>query len=121
MQKLHAPGAGADGAHRVSTGQAEGMPRPSGSAKPGGETPRSASVEPRAQKPLAMGTVPVGKLFSAGEYSLSVREIRYWVTMRVTYEPGQPIVLASFWVGLSGMIITFFGRMMKSAGGEKDS
>lgn len=66
-----------------------------------------------SEKPFAEGRAAVGDWFSAGEYNLSVKEIRYWVSMKVAYEPGQPIVLASMWGGLSGMIITFAGRMRK--------
>jgi len=68
----------------------------------------------QGEKPLAEGKAAVGEKFSAGDYELSVQEIRYWVGMRVVCEPGQPIVLASMWAGLAGMIITFIGRMRKS-------
>ncbi|MHB8882100.1 MAG: cytochrome c biogenesis protein ResB [Thermodesulfovibrionales bacterium] len=66
-----------------------------------------------AAKPLAEGKAAVGEKFHGGEYQLAVQEIRYWVGMRVVYEPGQPIVLASMWAGLAGMIITFYGRMRR--------
>ncbi len=64
-------------------------------------------------KPFAQGSAVIGSSFDAGEYRLSVKEVRYWVVMRVTYEPGKPIVLASLWVGLSGMILTTLGRMFR--------
>lgn len=67
----------------------------------------------RAVKPLAEGKAAVGDKFNAGDYFLEAREIRYWVGMRVVYEPGQPIVLASMWAGLAGMVITFVGRMRR--------
>lgn len=65
-------------------------------------------------RPLAEGKVAVGKRFRAGDHFLEVREVRYWAAMSVRYEPGKPIVLASLWVGLGGMIMTFIGRMAKS-------
>lgn len=71
-------------------------------------------VKAEGEKPLAEGKTPVGEKFDAGDYALSVNEIRYWVGIRVGYEPGQPIVLTSMWTGLFGMIITFIGRMRKS-------
>lgn len=64
-------------------------------------------------KPLAEGKVPVGSTFPAGDYVLSAAEVRYWVMMTVRYEPGQPIILTSLWVGLAGMVITTIGRMRK--------
>ncbi|MBI5076000.1 MAG: hypothetical protein HZB62_12640 [Nitrospirae bacterium] len=65
------------------------------------------------EKPLADGKAAIGTMFDIGEHLLSVKEVRYWVGMMVRYEPGKPIVLASLWVGLGGMIITFIGRMRK--------
>ena len=66
--------------------------------------------------PFATGKASIGGLFSAGEYVLSAKEVRYWVAMMVRYEPGKPIVLASLWVGLAGMLITTIGRMFKKSG-----
>ena len=64
-------------------------------------------------KPFAQGSAVIGSSFDAGEYRLSVKEVRYWVVMRVAYEPGKPIVLGSLWVGLAGMIITTLGRLFR--------
>jgi hypothetical protein len=69
-----------------------------------------------AVDPIAEGKSEVGKKIRAGDYYLSVTEVRYWVAMLVRYEPGKPIVLTSLWVGLSGMIITFIGRMARIRG-----
>ena len=67
------------------------------------------------KKAIVNGRAAVGKKIKAGEHYLSVKEIRYWVGMSVSYEPGKPIVLSSLWVGLGGMILTFIGRMRKSS------
>ncbi len=67
-------------------------------------------------KPMVEGRARIGKKIKAGDYYLSVKEVRYWVGMSVRYEPGKPVVLTSLWVGLSGMIITFIGRMRKGKG-----
>jgi hypothetical protein len=67
------------------------------------------------EKPLAEGKVAMGpSTFDTGEYLLSFKELRYWVGMNVRYDPGKPVVLASLWVGLAGMIITTAGRMVRS-------
>jgi hypothetical protein len=72
-----------------------------------------AKGEPLLDKPFAVGKALVGKPFAAGDYLLTTQEIRYWVGMTVRYEPGKPIVLASLWVGLAGMIITTVARMFR--------
>lgn len=64
-------------------------------------------------KPFAEGKAAIGEQFNAGEYSLSAKEVRYWVAMTVRYEPGKPVVLVSLWAGLAGMLITTLGRMLK--------
>ncbi len=70
-------------------------------------------ADAREGEVLAEGKAAVGETFRADDYMLSVREIRYWVGMTVRYEPGKPIVLTSLWVGLTGMVITFVGRIRK--------
>lgn len=126
-----------DESYLYTTGTKEGpadMPFPQGPLKPlfglqvayhpskllerGGEAffqlwPLDRSGHDKEVKLLAEGKSAVGEKFDAGDYDLSVKEIRYWVGMRVTYEPGQPIVLGSMWAGLAGMIITFIGRMRR--------
>jgi hypothetical protein len=68
---------------------------------------------PSGGKALAKGTAAIGERFDAGDYYLSPVEVRYWVGMNVRHEPGKPIVLASLWVGLGGMVITFIGRIRR--------
>lgn len=75
--------------------------------------PHNTTDNPQFDKPLAAGKVPIGQPFTAGEYVLTAKEVRYWVGMQVRYEPGKPIVLASLWVGLAGMLITTIGRMTR--------
>lgn len=64
-------------------------------------------------RPAASVKARIGEGVDAGNYRLSVREIRYWVVMTVRYEPGQPIVLTSLCVGLAGIILTTFARMFR--------
>lgn len=73
----------------------------------------SSSDELHGDKAIAEGKAAIGEKFDAGEYGLSAGEIRYWVGMTVRYDPGLPIVLASLWAGLGGMVITTIGRLMK--------
>lgn len=75
--------------------------------------PLDEKGSPKLNKVLSEGKAAIGDSFSAGEYFLTTKEVRYWVGMRVSYEPGQPIVLTSLWIGLAGLIITFAGRMSK--------
>lgn len=63
--------------------------------------------------PLASGSAAIGKMFPAGEYQLSVKEVRYWTAMAVRYEPGQPLVLTSLWVGLFGVTLTTLARIFR--------
>jgi len=60
---------------------------------------------------LAEGKVPLGQMFQAAGYQLSLREVRYWVGMDVRYDPGYPIILSSLWVGLAGVFLVFMGRL----------
>lgn len=69
--------------------------------------------QPNYEKLIVDGKAPIGESLLAGDYVISAKEVRYWVSMSVRYEPGKPIVLTSLWVGLTGMIITTFGRIVR--------
>ena len=69
---------------------------------------------PDYQKRISDGKVPISASLPVGEYMISAREVRYWVSMHVRHEPGKFIVLSSLWVGLAGMVITTIGRMLRS-------
>ncbi len=68
---------------------------------------------PALDKTLADGKAAIGEKFRVGDYFLEVKEVRYWVAMMVRYEPGKPIVLATLWGALAGIVITFVGRMAR--------
>lgn len=68
---------------------------------------------PLVESMIAEGKAAVGETFAAGEYRLSVKEIRYWAALMVRYEPGKPFILASLWIGLAGMVITTLGRIAR--------
>jgi hypothetical protein len=65
--------------------------------------------------PVRRGEVAVGGTFDAGDFTLTPREIRYWVGMDVLYDPGLTVILASLCTGLGGMVITFVGRVRQGA------
>jgi hypothetical protein len=65
-------------------------------------------------KKTAEGTAAIDEKFVFGDYQLIPKEVRYWVGIRVMYSPGKPIVLASLCVGLLGLIVTAFGRYLRS-------
>lgn len=67
-----------------------------------------ANEKPLAHDKLSVGS---GKKLPLGRYALSADEVLYWVGMDVRYDPGKPIVLASLWAGLAGMVMTFVGRL----------
>lgn len=71
------------------------------------------------ETPIASGKAPIKGMFDAGEYKLSVKEVRYWTAMAVRYEPGQPIVLTSLWVGLFGVTLTTVARISRKRKAEK--
>lgn len=72
------------------------------------------SGAPRLDKVISEGKVKIGTPVVTADRVITVKEVRYWVGMLVRYEPGKPVVLASLWVGLIGMIITTIGRMVKT-------
>lgn len=59
------------------------------------------------------GAAPLGEKVVFGDYGLSMKEVRYWASMDVLYNPGQPIVLVSFWTALAGLAISMFGRLYR--------
>jgi type IV secretory pathway VirB2 component (pilin) len=60
-------------------------------------------------------TARVGEVLDAGEFKLSVREVRYWVGMDVRYDPGLNVILGSLCTGLAGMVLTFIGRVRQGS------
>ena len=92
--------------------------RPDPKKERGGEAffqvwPPATADTRQGENPVADGKAAIGSKLGAGDHFLSAKEVRYWVGMRVSYEPGQPIVLSSLWAGLAGMIITTVGRMRR--------
>lgn len=66
------------------------------------------------------GEVPVGGKFEADGLAFSPREVRYWVGMTVRHDPGLPMIQASLWLGLAGMVLTFVGRLRRAGSKRHD-
>lgn len=75
--------------------------------------PLDKAAGTKDDKPIFQGTAPIGSPFAAGDHLLSVKEVRYWTAIAVRYEPGQPIILASLWVGLFGVTLTTVARFYR--------
>jgi len=126
-----------DDVYHYTTGRKDGpvaLPFPQGSAQPyfslnvsykpdpkkerAGEAhflvyPLAKGPESSDLKPQYEGTAAIGSPFRAGDYLLSVKEVRYWTAIAVRYEPGQPIILTSLWVGLFGVTLTTVARIYR--------
>lgn len=75
--------------------------------------PLRTEHEARGNKIVVRGRVAIGEKFDAGDYYLSVKEVRYWAGMNVRHDPGLPLILASLWMGLGGIILTTVARLIK--------
>lgn len=92
--------------------------RPNPLKERGGEVDfqvRKPSIQGEKISPelVSVRKAAIGESFVAGDYLLSVKEVRYWVAMQVAHEPGQPVILSSLWVGLFGVTLTTLGRMFR--------
>jgi hypothetical protein len=67
----------------------------------------------QAGKEPFKGRAGFGEKVRVGKYFLSMNEVRYWANMTVRYNPGLPMILTSFWIGLGGLIMTTVGRLKK--------
>lgn len=87
--------------------------RPSSAADRAGEvTFKVRPVGPDGEAgPERSGRVVVGYPFDAGAIKIEPREIRFWVTMEVSVNPGLDLILGSLCAGLGGMALIFVGRM----------
>ena len=60
-----------------------------------------------------------GERIKAGDYFLSLEEVRYWTSIYVTYRPGLTLIFSSFWIALGGLILNLSLKTAKSR--EKES
>lgn len=59
------------------------------------------------------GTAPLGEKVVFGDYALSMKELRYWASMDMLYNPGLPLIFTSLWIGFGGIILTTVARLIK--------
>ncbi len=76
------------------------------------------NTEGQEEKELFKGKAALGKTVKAGDFFLSMEEVRYWTSMKVIYRPGLTIIFSSFWLGLGGITLSVILKMAK--GREKE-
>ncbi len=65
-------------------------------------------VKPHSQgssEELFNGKAALGERVKAGDYMLSMDEVRYWTSMNVIYHPGLDMIFLSFWITFGGLIL----------------
>lgn len=65
-------------------------------------------IKPDSREPseeLFNGKAAFGERVRAGDYILSMDEVRYWTSMNVIYRPGLGLIFGSFWITLGGLIL----------------
>jgi cytochrome c biogenesis protein ResB len=65
----------------------------------------SQESSPESSEMLFNGKAAFGERVKAGDYFLSMDEVRYWTSMNVIHRPGLPLIFGSFWVGLGGLVL----------------
>ncbi|MDP2277915.1 MAG: hypothetical protein Q8K51_06810, partial [Nitrospirota bacterium] len=63
------------------------------------------------------GRAAMGEKVKAGDYYLSMNEVRYWASMDIRHNPGLSLILTSLWIGLGGIILTTVARLINNKGG----
>ncbi len=59
----------------------------------------------------------IGEKVRVGNYFMSMEEVRYWASMNVYYQPGSPLIAASFWLGLGGITLSTTVKLFRRKGG----
>jgi len=65
------------------------------------------------EKELFKGKAVLGERVKVGDYFLSMKEVRYWSSMDVYYNPGLLLILTSLWIGLGGIALTTIARLAR--------
>lgn len=69
-------------------------------------------------KELFRGKVALGEKLMAGNYFLSMDEVRYWAGMKVIYRPGLMIIYSGFWIGFGGLVLSAIQKMTRERKGQ---
>ena len=75
-------------------------------------------TEGQEEKELFKGKTALGKTVKAGDFFLSMEEVRYWTSMKVIYRPGLAMIFSSLWLGLGGITLSVILKMAE--GREKE-
>lgn len=79
---------------------------------------RHNAIEPSQE--VFKGKAKLREMVRAGDFLLSMDEVRYWTSMKVMYHPGLGIIFSSFWVALGGITLSTILKVAKIIGkGEK--
>lgn len=62
---------------------------------------------------LYAGSAQLGEKVAFGDYALAMKDVRHWASINVLYNPGLPLILASLWAGLGGLVMTAVARLRK--------
>ena len=74
---------------------------------------RGKETEGQEEKELFNGKAAFGERIKAGDYLLSMDEVRYWTSMKVIYRPGLGMIFGSFWVVFGGLVLTLILKTAK--------
>jgi hypothetical protein len=75
-------------------------------------------IKPHTQESseeLFNGKVKFGERVKAGNYMLSMDEVRYWTSMNVIYRPGLGMIFGSFWIVFGGLILNLILKTAKTS------
>lgn len=74
--------------------------------------PERADGEQQSEE-LFSGKAAFGERVRAGDYFLSMDEVRYWTSINVIYRPGLGVIFFSFWVTLAGLVLNIIQKTVK--------
>lgn len=65
---------------------------------------------------LFLGNLAKGQIVRVGNQEFGFDDVRNWVILRVTRDPGRPITFAGFWLCAAGLIMRFAPVLFKKTG-----
>jgi hypothetical protein len=74
-----------------------------------------ARPDGESSEELYNGKAAFGERVRAGDYTLSMDEVRYWTSINVTHRPGLGLVFGSFWIAFGGLIMNVILKTIKPA------
>ena len=61
-------------------------------------------------KNLFTGRLKMNELKKIGDYTISIKEIRYWIQLYIVSEEGIKLIFLGFWLSIAGLILKFLKR-----------